>query len=187
MKYTYGKFKNKKGFTLIELLVVIAIIGVLASTVLASLNTARLKARDARRAADVRQINLAMNFYADSTGGTYPSSAGAWRCLGHTPAQNCWGVSFTGLTALNDALLPYLPVIPDDPRNNTSCSAGDAYLYHSNIPAGQRYVGAPAGAYIHWYYENSSTPGSLVCAGGVNAGSNSCGPYCELWVGPGTP
>lgn len=59
-------FKSKKGFTLIELLVVIAIIGILASVVLASLNSARKKSRDARRIADVKQVQLAEEMYFDT-------------------------------------------------------------------------------------------------------------------------
>jgi prepilin-type N-terminal cleavage/methylation domain-containing protein len=55
-----------RGFTLIELLVVIAIIGILSSVVLASLNSARQKSRDARRISDIKQIQLALELYFDS-------------------------------------------------------------------------------------------------------------------------
>jgi prepilin-type N-terminal cleavage/methylation domain-containing protein len=65
--------KGARGFTLIELLVVIAIIGILSSIVLASLNTARQKSRDARRVADIRQIQLAMQLYFDANS-AYPTS-----------------------------------------------------------------------------------------------------------------
>jgi len=65
---------SSKGFTLIELLVVIAIIGILATIVLVSLNTARVKARDARRSSDMHQIALAMEMYYDSqTPVAYPN------------------------------------------------------------------------------------------------------------------
>ena len=58
--------KNKKGFTLIELLVVIAIISLLSSVIFASLRSARDKSRDARRVADIKQIQLALELYFDS-------------------------------------------------------------------------------------------------------------------------
>jgi prepilin-type N-terminal cleavage/methylation domain-containing protein len=64
--------KKSKGFTLIELLVVIAIIGILATIVLVSLNSARIKARDSRRVSDIRQIQLALELYGDSSI-TYPN------------------------------------------------------------------------------------------------------------------
>lgn len=65
------------GFTLIELLVVIAIIGILASVVLASLGTARRKSRDARRIADIKQMQLALELYFDAAVGgsaNYPAT-----------------------------------------------------------------------------------------------------------------
>lgn len=67
---------KRRGFTLIELLVVIAIIGILSSVVVASLNGARKKARDARRVDDVKQLQLALDLYFDSSSGNgkYPKA-----------------------------------------------------------------------------------------------------------------
>lgn len=64
------------GFTLIELLVVIAIIGLLSSIVLASLNTARNKANDAARMADVKSLKTALELYYNDNNG-YPTSNGS--------------------------------------------------------------------------------------------------------------
>ena len=69
------KFNSKRGFTLIELLVVIAIIGILSSVVLASLNSAREKSRDARRVGDIKQLQLALELYFD-TNQSYPDVLG---------------------------------------------------------------------------------------------------------------
>lgn len=61
------KIKNF-GFTLIELLIVIAIISLLSSVVLASLSTAKKKARDVRRQSDLVQISKALEIYYDLKG-----------------------------------------------------------------------------------------------------------------------
>lgn len=90
----------KKGFTLIELLVVIAIIGILSSIVLASLNSARQKGRDARRIADIKQIQLALELYYDAHS-VYPTAA---------------------LYATNLVSEGFISVLPKDPSTNASYS-----------------------------------------------------------------
>jgi len=60
-----------RGFTLIELLVVIAIIGILASVVLASLNTARDKGEDAAIKSSLNNARAQAELYYDDEGRTY--------------------------------------------------------------------------------------------------------------------
>ena len=77
----------KKGFTLVELLVVIAIIAILSTLSVVALNSARAKARDARRLSDIKQIRTALEMYFDSNM-AYPDptasttiGTGSYACL----------------------------------------------------------------------------------------------------------
>ncbi len=66
--------KSLTGFTLIEMLVVVAIIGLLSSALLVGLSEARSRARDARRIADIRQIQNGLENYYFAEG-SYPLDA----------------------------------------------------------------------------------------------------------------
>ena len=158
---------STRGFTLIELLVVIAIIGILASIVLASLTTARKKSRDARRIADVKQIQLALELYFDANASQYPqASTGAANCTAGTLAY--------GLEALSAA--GYIPQVSRDPLS----TAGTPVCYqYASPPAGSSRTTYHLGATL----EDTSNPalsgdkdctssGTADCVTGVTAYTN---------------
>lgn len=64
--------RGNKGFTLIELLIVIAIIGILASIILVSLNSARGSSKDTRIVSDIRQLRTQIE--TDSVNNAYDPS-----------------------------------------------------------------------------------------------------------------
>jgi type II secretion system protein G len=132
-------FKNR-GFTLIELLVVVAIIGLLSSVVMASLNSARAKARDAKRIAELSQIRTALElFYNDK--GYYPQASCGWDCNGYRYSFN------SSWDSLASDLAPYIKTLPKDPINsacapwNTNCFS---YAY-GNVGKGSITVNNPTG------------------------------------------
>ncbi|HEY0010595.1 MAG TPA: type II secretion system protein [Candidatus Paceibacterota bacterium] len=127
--------RTERGFTLIELLVVIAIIGVLSSVVLASLNTARAKARDSKRLGDLTALRTALELYSNDHNNSYPTTAGEWR--GTCPDFGAYGK--TGTNGWIPNLAPtYLPELPTDPK---PIGTSGCYIYNSN---GKEYM---VGAY----------------------------------------
>ncbi len=114
------QYSDRRGFTLIELLVVVAIIGMLAGVVLASLNSARAKGRDARRISDIKSIQTALELaYDASSPDEYPDAT--------------------------STLAPtHIPVVPVDPETNA------VYAYDNLTSAGAACAVASAscGSYV---------------------------------------
>lgn len=121
-----------RAFTLIELLVVIAIIGLLSSVVIASVNSARKRARDAKRREDLKTIQLALENYFDDHH-QYPATTAGFTS---EPLDAIGGFEHPGEDAWIPGLVPdYIKKLPRDPSGaqNIPCwSHYRAYLYYSN-------------------------------------------------------
>jgi len=139
---------HTRAFTLIELLVVIAIIGVLSSVVLASLNTARGRARDAQRFSDLEQVRTALEmYYADH--GSYPLQT-TW----HGTSPGCYSGTSNPNATIPGLAPTYIPAVPVDPNGSgTHCflylSNGTNYKFmaHGTIESGPIDPGGPHSRY----------------------------------------
>jgi prepilin-type N-terminal cleavage/methylation domain-containing protein len=88
---------HTRGFTLIELLVVIAIIGILASVVLASLNSARDKGADAAIKSNLNNARAQAELYYDTNNRSYATvctAAGGIGALHDAAASAGGGVAY---------------------------------------------------------------------------------------------
>ena len=153
MKKLRTLLKNQKGFTLIELLVVIAIIGILATLVLLQLGTARSRARDAKRIADVSQLRAALELYYEDHNGVYP------------------GDFYT-----SKLLATYLTNIPVDPLNSSlgygyKTKDASAYSYQVWTELEQKAGGALGG---DGDINASAWTGAGTPRGGVNGATETC-------------
>lgn len=114
---------NSTGFTLIELLVVVSIIGFIVAASVLAFNNARMKSRDVRRVAHIKQIQTALGLYYNDAN-SYPSTVEA-----PLPAGQCLS-SISGFAAAC-AGTTYMSIVPTAPlpADGTCTDAQNTYTY----------------------------------------------------------
>lgn len=157
---------RKKGFTLIELLVVVAIIGLLASIVLASLNTARNKAKDAAIKEDMHSMEqvMALNY---NDYGSYCQLQWGWNNVSGGECQGFSGTYAAQATAIcnniyNNAGDIWAPTGGYRIYDNTSTGCATTYSFMIALNDGNWYCSGSSGAKGEYaFYGNppTSNPG----------------------------
>ena len=150
----------KTGFTLIELLVVIAIIGLLATLAVTSLNIARVKARDARRLADINAINKAFSLLYDDQNNYAISCSGF-------EIDTCNFNSYLNTTTVKD---PSGSILACTGSNTGQCNYA---LWNVILPSKQHYL-------VYFYLEGKSELGN---SGAANCVTNGTVKLCGDNVG----
>ncbi len=102
---------GNKGFTLVEMMVVIAIIAILTGIIITGLVGSKAKSRDAKRASDLSQIQLAVEQFFDRCD-QYPTSL--------IPTAGGAGICPNNTSGIPITFGNFISVIPKDPTTNSS-------------------------------------------------------------------
>lgn len=145
---------------MIELLVVIAIIGILSTLAAYSFNLARQKGRDAKRVADMDQVQKGLElFFIENE--TYPVVASA-TVLGGASAQILSDAGFTALGS--ETGVTHMGQVP----SNLTPGGAD-YVYTSTDAAGSACTSSPCVSYTMTFSLESIT-------GSLSAGAHTASP-----------
>lgn len=101
------------GFTLIELLVALSIIGVMTSVVIASVNDARAKARDAQRITEIKNLQNALLLYFSENNEQFPPHTGESVMGGNTLRlyTSIWGTDTENV--FESEIEPFMQNLPE--------------------------------------------------------------------------
>ena len=163
--------KTNKGFTLIELLVVIAIIGILSAVVLASLNTARSKGKDASAQSSMESIRsqaeicynggtaCGQNTYGTASTASNPTTANAAGATANVTTNVCGDTQ----------VLSLMKAAAAQAGQTVTCSVGPSganYESHVVLNSGGTFCVDSSG------FSGSTSPSS-VAIGSATAGANA--------------
>jgi prepilin-type N-terminal cleavage/methylation domain-containing protein len=164
---------NNRGFTLIELLVVISVILLISTIVLASLNSARAKGRDANKKAQMASVRSALSlFYQDKNAMPKNYNCNGTYCSGGTG----------NLVAIEDMSNPYSPQTQSGIAYNRSMQE----LVDAKVIAAIPH--SPGGAPYGYYNYGSGSIGALfftdleTISPTATAPANTCRPFPSTYV-----
>lgn len=161
-------FGKSSGFTLVELLTVIGVIGIILTAVLLILDPVAQvqKANDAKRKADLSQVQKALETYFQDNG-KYPpvsSSSPLYRMVRLDGTTADWGQQFT----------PYMSTLPKDPISTRN------YAYYTNSSRQSYYLYAALERNNDRQFCNGGNPCTSLISNGIP--SNACGGTCNYGV-----
>ncbi|MFA5853909.1 MAG: type II secretion system protein [Patescibacteria group bacterium] len=150
----------RRAFTLIELLIVISIIGLIATIAVTATNSARMKARDAKRLSDLKQLQSALGVSYEPGPG-FPAVA-APITLGDATHRVLCNIGAaptfqTSLVAPGACGTVFMGLVPSNPT-----PGGSGYSYRSTTSAGAVCAAGPCPSYcIQATLEQANTQNGL--------------------------